>query len=848
MSEAEDFINLYKTKKAETQTESLPTSISVEDKGSSEALSFIKQLSQKENPLTTAVRTGGNILGFVGEQLSRPGYAVTTPLAKFAQGELNPIELAKSAYKGFALKEPVGFRKTLDIVTERQKELNKKYGVPISPLADTEIGKQAVSFLGDVALNPLNLPISNIPGATKLGSVISKTVAPIVSSTIKESPVAQAIGKVFIKNYALKSKFPEIAKQSSALEDQLKYINIKSVDEINRIAKLIPDKNERVLIGSMLENPNVAEASINNLSTAGKKIFGYLKRSQVQREAGILARDILPEDRLMDFYVRHAKTEKPNVLGAIKNAISSAKPKFLKQRKIAGTIDEINQKMGKPFFENDIALLQGIQQNEAKSAFAAHDYLKKLAENPEVVKPLESFVSKSGKTISKPMEGFSAVSHPLFEGKQVPLEIANDISRIQKLRNQDEGLNIALKAFDKVQDLWKGQVLIAPSYHARNMVGNFWNNYLAGVTNPENYALAAKLQIAERQSPAALNRISLLINGKKLRGKQLIDLAKSKGVLDTGWYGADIPQSLKEQSKAFTLNPIILNRKVGTMVENNAKLTHFIDRLKMGLSPDDAASSVKKYLFDYSDLSETEKQLFKRLVPFYTWSRKNIPLQLANIIQQPGKVSILEKAERNFSIQDKQAYEAMPSWLKERSAIPVTKSKDEYGAFIPEGFIPAYDVNKLQSPVNTLLESASPVPKYLIERSLNRSFYNKKPIENYPGETTPILGMDINKKDAALLSQIRVLSEANRLATQPNVGNLVRFLTGAKTYGYAPSQTSIEKLYDYKKDINELQKGLRTYALRSQIARSPKEREHALREIERIKSKIEERIKGANLE
>lgn len=47
--------------------------------------------------------------------------------------------------------------------------------------------------------------------------------------------------------------------------------------------------------------------------------------------------------------------------------------------------------------------------------------------------------------------------------------------------------------------------------------------------------------------------------------------------------------------------------------------------------------------FDYADLSPTEELLSKKLgiIPFYTWLRKNTPLQVRRIINQPGRVTNL---------------------------------------------------------------------------------------------------------------------------------------------------------------------------------------------------------------
>lgn len=47
---------------------------------------------------------------------------------------------------------------------------------------------------------------------------------------------------------------------------------------------------------------------------------------------------------------------------------------------------------------------------------------------------------------------------------------------------------------------------------------------------------------------------------------------------------------------------------------------------------------VKATQFDYSDLNDFERGALKMVVPFYTWTRYNVPLQLRAIIHEPGKI------------------------------------------------------------------------------------------------------------------------------------------------------------------------------------------------------------------
>jgi hypothetical protein len=48
---------------------------------------------------------------------------------------------------------------------------------------------------------------------------------------------------------------------------------------------------------------------------------------------------------------------------------------------------------------------------------------------------------------------------------------------------------------------------------------------------------------------------------------------------------------------------------------------------------------VKATQFDYADLSAFERDVLKALIPFYTWSRYNIPMQIRLMLHEPGKVA-----------------------------------------------------------------------------------------------------------------------------------------------------------------------------------------------------------------
>ena len=85
------------------------------------------------------------------------------------------------------------------------------------------------------------------------------------------------------------------------------------------------------------------------------------------------------------------------------------------------------------------------------------------------------------------------------------------------------------------------------------------------------------------------------------------------------------------------------NRKFGDAIENNSKIAHFIAKRESGLSNTEAAKSVRKYLFDYGDLTDFERKTMRTILPFYTWMRKNMPLQVQAMFEDPGRYAKIPK-------------------------------------------------------------------------------------------------------------------------------------------------------------------------------------------------------------
>ncbi len=106
-------------------------------------------------------------------------------------------------------------------------------------------------------------------------------------------------------------------------------------------------------------------------------------------------------------------------------------------------------------------------------------------------------------------------------------------------------------------------------------------------------------------------------------------------------------------------------RKPTTTVENYLRGTLAMDRLMNGSSISAAVSDVYKYHFDYADLSAFERGVLRRVIPFYTWTRKNLPLQLEMMLTNPKIYNRTASLKREIE-RDAETEDYIPKFIEER--------------------------------------------------------------------------------------------------------------------------------------------------------------------------------------
>lgn len=837
-------------------------------------------------PAKVVARSTGNFLLDTLEQLQRPFQAAavafkeTRKLAEEDKGA-GALEVPKVFTKEGAqrVQAAAGRGLKLEEKASTQELLSDEYR-KANPVKAATIG-----FLGDAIVDPLNA----------FGAAPFK----IVKAALGDAPKSIAsklpdneLFRVFNITTGDSDKARELFNQYRYLKDKAKNEGVRSAKQVNnRIKALskqsgVPEDELRLKIIQDIETGSLSDAKIGEIeSTIVNRNRELLEQ---QRAAGVEIGD------LGDTYMPHILTkeaddiltnlDKKNFYG---NRPSAKNPSAL-SREIEGTIADINAQNlygTKKFFADDPAVLLGTTEFRAANAIAGKKFLNDIQELGVPAKD----APPNFKTIPE-------VPNLKFDPK-----IANQAGRYYKILTDQQELNNVLKVYDGALNWWKMWSLgVRPAYHTKNAVGNVWNAYLGGLQNPQRYGDAGIFQYK-----LAKNDLTGKVMGKPT--EELYEAMATRGIFGEGQYGGgEFPRVLEQQLAPIkatdfitpTTENIVLRGgfKVGQTVEDNARIALFLDQVKKGASYDKAGKHVQKYLFDYGDVSKVEQEGIKRVIPFYTWSRKNIPLQLESIVTHPERVNKLGLAINNIEqaagVQVPDATE-VPQYITDAGPVYVGQNEETTQAVTLENLIPLMDLGIFTKFLNTktqpegpakgldprlgsLLSGVSPFLKEPIEQFANYDTFRNKAIEEYSGQKADMFGVEIPVRLAKTLSNIVVLSEIDRLnpggvfgerLVDPVTGEITqkpsvfgvergsrvdlpeeqrqaRALTGVRIYDIVLGDAEVRTMNKLKADINTL-KGYIKRAAKNEITRDVENAETAIEkmldEIDRIEVEAKKR-------
>lgn len=145
--------------------------------------------------------------------------------------------------------------------------------------------------------------------------------------------------------------------------------------------------------------------------------------------------------------------------------------------------------------------------------------------------------------------------------------------------------------------------------------------------------------------------------------------------------------------------------------------------------------AVKMVLFDPYDVTYFEKDVMKRLIPFYTFTKKNIVFQASNIARHSKKYNQVYKLMRGGWSNVDQDLDTIPEYQYNQGYVPIpTVGEDGKYTYIKAN-IPFYDfVEFMNNPLNKVVASTTPLVRASFELATNKSVYTGQPIADYSND------------------------------------------------------------------------------------------------------------------
>lgn len=618
----------------------------------------------------------------------------------------------------------------------------------------------------------------------------------------------------------IKSADPKVQAIAESIEGKL-----KGVHEAEQRLPLAPERREHYFPHQLKDElrPAVTKAiSQDAYKMLTKDVQAALGSSQRRTYEGLVedmtVRDmidagVLDPHKVQEILERKGITTTPDVMLAFeKDPIKVALARELSSIRALNAADFAHEILSSPHFVksriplHDQNLIQRtLHQNPDHALFIpTKDFLDKFA-TPAQREALRQG-GPHGKAKNLIEEVFEKALPEMVKTPQQAVqmgyvlrrETAQHLSKAYSNQFDDEAIKNFLRLWDGATSWWKMfNTIVNPGFHVRNAVSNVWQaGVLAGANNPSTWMKAM----------VALKDASKAAHVGKYTAEEAIEIAKRNGIIRGGFVGREIGDAIDRIVNPSS-NPLSLKgpiaRKGGDAmqsIENVARTSLFFDGLEKGFDVQTAINRTKKYLFDYGDLSKTEKTLMRRLIPFYTWTRKSVPLAFEALVTQPGKVAAIGKLQHEAESNVDGALESkyVSQFIRDNVGVPIGKGADgKVQYFLLGRWIPTADIAKMNP--RELFGMLHPALKEPIEQAMNYNVFSGQPIEKFPGELQKLMGVTMQARVAHLARNIGVLQQLDRAFFRNDLDlvSTPASIVGMSTYGQ-------DKAAQMKRDLSDL--------------------------------------------
>lgn len=643
-------------------------------------------------------------------------------------------EVSKGIDKGGKVKDLEDKISAIKLAIKEEKSLLKQniIGKSVIELTDDELDA-AVDFAIGINKNKLTEDIDKLQGVLASLKKKRKSGGKVNKGKVKGIPQNGQLNQVHLLKTLIKKVQNDVADKERLFN---KFLGAgKAVKAAQKAEKLVfKDEALQKVSDALFEGVDGAEPVLERFA----------------RAAGI------PEQEAIKFYVPSVFKDRMKISDfATGQSVGSAKTGF--QKKFRGVDNEnLIKDPFEAFSRGQVNVVtQRIKTNTAKTVLGQFGVpISKFTADEAAERGLVKF-SKKG--VDGQIEGWipkwaDESMNELFDPKQ-NFKLIDDLARVS--------------GFDWATGLFKSYVTaLFPSFHARNITSNQFQNMLKigiDAVNPVLQKQAADLvratsnkKLLNFDKKAVLARKFKTKDGQVLTyGNIIKQIQKESDILDQGAFsrfealldeGAGAIKGARNTART-KFNPLSRQnvavqggRDFGQFFEQQAKLVSVLSGLSTGKTMKQSIKQAEEALFDYSKLAPFERSVMRRLIPFYTFSRKNFELQLRTLMTNPGRTAAQLKLIRNvgegageFTQED---IEGLPDFVLDSLGIKAGANKFGQETFFTglglpiEEFITRFSGDKgiITNAVSNTLTQMNPLIKFPAEKATGQDFFRDRPI------------------------------------------------------------------------------------------------------------------------
>lgn len=395
--------------------------------------------------------------------------------------------------------------------------------------------------------------------------------------------------------------------------------------------------------------------------------------------------------------------------------------------------------------------------------------------------------------------------------------------------------NEFLKIIGNYNNMFKKLKTLSPGFQMRNAIGNPTNMWLSGmspVAMPK-YMNQAKNVWSKTDSVMEKMAIGAKLTAEESKTLEILEEFAESGLFKSGSKVMDLDEILAVNGKSEN----IAKQAYDKVFEMNAKWNSSIDaqyRMTLFLyakenpkylelhNAKSAGEVVRKVLFDPNDLSDFEKNVMRKLVPFYTFTKQNLFFQIDNLTRNPVKYQRLIKT--NNAVWDGQFDEdEYMQWQKQGFNLPLPINDSNGNPLMFKLNLPLSDVGEyFDNPLQKGLSSLTPAVRAPFEKVAGVELFTGRDLDN-------VSNLDFIAKNTGLDLFTKQVGKVGQLGGMENAGDVISTLAPSVA---SPLDTDKNITSNQYQELDEL----------SAYIKKLKEAGVAVRDVDKIKETAKQRL------